>query len=419
MYGEVVVVQSYPGIAIGVNATSGKELWSSNADLQCWRELLPSTASTYLRQSHIASPRVGSDGVAVFAMCSEVSAFRAVTGERLWTVAAGSLVVSTPALVDNRVVWCTTTGIVTAAERVSGAVVWSTRPGPAGVGMQSSPTISADGMVVFVVSDAGVVYQMWAESGALVSSTPTARPGQTPITTPAGWPASVSLESRGDALIGGCYNLTSTPSMGQPLGSLGWRIECGYQSLSRGWSVLSATIPGYDAETGFDPAVHGSSVTKAGSIVSSAASGASYIVFTRFQGVLAPAVRVQVVVAFNTTTGDVLWSNAFPLASSWGDGSGSDMPFADAGVALGSDGTLVFGSLDGTVYALRDCAAGTGDAPYNAQTNQGPFRCGSCFRPTYNDGRFRQCQLCPAGRYGLLCHGILRLDQWQARVFEW
>jgi outer membrane protein assembly factor BamB len=245
-------------------------------------------------------------------------------------------------------------------------------------------------MSVYVVSDAGVVYELWAETGALVSSTGTAQAGRTPIGAPVGFPASVSLDSVGNVLIGGCYNNSRVSGLGQ------LRTECVYQSPGR-WSVPSDTIPGYDAETGFDPAVHTGSVTKAGSIVSSAASGASYIVFTRFQGAVAPSARVQVVVAFNTTTGAALWSMGFPLASVWGDGSGDQVPFGDTGVALGSDGTLYFASLDGRVYALRDCAPGTGDAPYDAGTLQGPFRCGSCPTQTYNDGTFRQCQLCAAG----------------------
>jgi hypothetical protein len=183
--------------------------------------------------------------------------------------------------------------------------------------------------------------------------------------------------------------LSPAAGSGQPLG---YRTECAYQSLGRGWSVTSDTIPGYDAETGFDPAVHGNSVTKAGSIVSSAVSGASYIVFTRYQGVVAPSARAQVVVAFNTSTGAALWSKDFPLASTWGDSSGDQMPFGDTGVALGSDGTLVFASLDGKVYALRDCVPGSGD---DIALLVGCFPCSDGM---YSDASTRQCQQCAAGK---------------------
>jgi hypothetical protein len=283
---------------------------------------------------------------------------------------------------------------VTAVDRWSGAIVWSVRPaGVGGVGIQSSPSVSVDGMVVCVVTDAGVVYSLWAESGALISSTVTAGAGRVPITNPVGFPGSVALDARGNVLIGGCYD-NSNSVAGQ---SAGYRTECVYQSPGR-WVERSDTIPGYHAELGgFDPSVHAHSVTKAGSIVSSSVSGASYIVFTRFQGAVAASARVQVLVAFDTSTGGWLWDLAFPLASSWGDGSLEQMPFADTGVALGADGTLVFASLDGKVYALRDCGLGTGDSPADPQTSQPAFRCSACFGATYNNGRFRQCQPCVAG----------------------
>ncbi len=391
LYSDIVLVQSYPGVAMGVNATTGAVAWNISATLACCYVSATSQVSSYYRQSHLASPNATPDGVAVFAMCTEVSAFVAVTGQRLWSVTSASYIASTPALVDNRVIWCTVTGTVTAVERGSGATVWSTQPGPAGVGMQSSPTVSADGMVVYVVSDAGVVYQLWAETGALASSMATAPGGRVPISAPVGFPASVALDTAGNALIGGCYDL---PVSGQ---AAGYRTECAYQSPGR-WIVASDTIPGYDVETGFSPSVHAGSITKAGSIVSSAASGASYIVFTRFQGVVRPSARMQVVVGFNTSTGVPLWSVAFPLAPTWGDGSGDQVPFADTGVALGPDGTLYFASLDGKVYALQDCAPGSGDIPYDAGTTVGPFRCASCTTQLYNDGKFRRCQLCVAGK---------------------
>ncbi len=183
LFADYVIFQASPGVVYVLAAVNGSELFRTTVDMA---PTCDSSAGAFT-DIHMSSPVVSAFGSVYVGVCSSlvmlqfnISARPVVTFR--WRASAPppdtSLVLGSPAIVNrDSVVWATSAGYVFLTNRVDGTPLWgsSGQPWQAPVklaaGVRSSPSVSVDGLSIYVTSDDAMLNVIRAPVGTVAYGT--------------------------------------------------------------------------------------------------------------------------------------------------------------------------------------------------------------------------------------------------------